>query len=82
MLLVENVSGLRRKLRKKLEHGTRRTRVLMLNLWFVRKVGEENAGTHEISMSVRQNRFGALKQFWNSQDLNFFLRGFLGFLGQ
>jgi hypothetical protein len=46
-LLLENVSGQRRKLRKKLENGTRRTRVLMSNSWYVRKVGEENAGTHE-----------------------------------
>jgi hypothetical protein len=45
--LLEKVSGQRRKLRKKLENGTRRTRVLMSNSWYVRKVGEENAGTHE-----------------------------------
>jgi hypothetical protein len=44
-LLLENVSGQRRKLRKKLENGTRRTRVLMSNLWFVKRIGEENAGT-------------------------------------
>jgi hypothetical protein len=47
VLLLENVSEQRRKLRKKLEHGTRRTKVLMSNLWFERKAGEENAGTHE-----------------------------------
>jgi hypothetical protein len=46
VLLLENVSELRRKLRKRLENGIRRTRVLMLSLWFVRKGGEENAGTH------------------------------------
>jgi hypothetical protein len=32
-LLLENVSELRRELRKKLENGTRRTRVLMSNSW-------------------------------------------------
>jgi t-SNARE complex subunit (syntaxin) len=46
-LLRENVSGQRRKLRKKLENGTRRTRGLMSNLWFERKAGEENAGIHD-----------------------------------
>lgn len=45
VLLLENVSGRRRRLRKKLENGIERTRVLMSNLWFERKVGEENAGT-------------------------------------
>jgi hypothetical protein len=44
-LLLENVSGQRRKLRRKLENGTRLTRILMSNSWFVRKAGEENAGT-------------------------------------
>jgi hypothetical protein len=48
-LLLENVSGQRRKLRKKLENGTRRTRILMSNSWFERKAGEENAGTHDFS---------------------------------
>jgi hypothetical protein len=43
-----NVSGLRRRLRKKLGNGTRRTRVLMSNSWFERKDGEENAGTPDI----------------------------------
>jgi hypothetical protein len=53
-LLLENVSELRRKLRKKLENGTRRTRVLMSNLWFVRKAGEENAGTHRAHAKQRK----------------------------
>jgi hypothetical protein len=44
-LLLENVSGLRRKLRRKLENGTRHTRVQMSNSWFERKAGEENAGS-------------------------------------
>ena len=46
-MLLENVSGLRRKLRKKLENGTRHTRVQMSNLWLEKRAGEENAGTHE-----------------------------------
>ena len=46
-LLLENVSGQRRKLRKKLENGTKRARVLTSNLWFERKAGDENAGIHD-----------------------------------
>jgi hypothetical protein len=56
VLLLENVSGLRRRLRKKLENGTRRTRVLTSNSWFERKDGEENAGTHnnvKLNLSTR-----------------------------
>jgi hypothetical protein len=45
-LFLENVSGLRRRLRKRLENGTRRTRVLMSNSWCARKVGEESGGIH------------------------------------
>jgi hypothetical protein len=45
-LLLENVIGLKRRLRKKLETGIRRTRVLMSNSWFDGKVGEENVGGH------------------------------------
>jgi hypothetical protein len=44
---VVNGSELRKKRRKKLETGTRRTRVLMSNSWFDGKVGEENAGIHD-----------------------------------
>jgi hypothetical protein len=54
-LLLENVSGPRRKLRKKSEDGTGRTRVQMSNLWFVRKVGEENAGIHRAIASVKSS---------------------------
>jgi hypothetical protein len=45
MLFRENVSGRRRRLRKRLENGTRRTRVLMSNSWLEEKDGEENADT-------------------------------------
>jgi hypothetical protein len=45
VLLLENVSEQRRKLRKKLENGTRRTKAVESDLWFVRKAGEENADT-------------------------------------
>jgi|GEM_PF-5911196 hypothetical protein len=47
-LLPENVSGLRKKLRKKEEKRTKSTRVQMSSSWFVRKAGEENAGIHRV----------------------------------
>jgi hypothetical protein len=50
-LSLENISGLRRKLRKKLENGTKQTRVLMSNSWVERKVEGENAGTHDFSIN-------------------------------
>jgi hypothetical protein len=49
VLLLMNVLGLRGKLRKKLENGIERTKVQMCASWFVRGIGEENAGIHEIS---------------------------------
>lgn len=48
-LLQENVSGLKRRLRKRLENGTKHTRVLMSNSWSERRDGEENAGTPDDS---------------------------------
>jgi hypothetical protein len=47
-LLLENVSGQRRKLRKKLENGTKPMKALMSNSWYERRAGEENAGTPDI----------------------------------
>jgi hypothetical protein len=46
-LLLENDSGQRRKLGKKLENRTRHIRVVTSNLWRVRKVGEENASIRD-----------------------------------
>lgn len=48
VLLGENVAEQRRKLRKKLENGTKPTKEAESDLWFVRKVGEENAGIHDL----------------------------------
>lgn len=42
-----NVSGLRKKLRKRLEAGTKPTKELTLNSWCEKRAGEENAGTPE-----------------------------------
>jgi hypothetical protein len=50
--LRENVLGQRRELRKRLENGIRRTRVLTSNSWIERKIEEENAGTHGFSIEV------------------------------
>lgn len=53
-LLLENVSGQRRELRKRLENGTGRTRVLTSNSWFERKIEEENAGTHVFPLKYKK----------------------------
>jgi len=45
-LSLENGSELRKKLRKRLEAGIKRTKEAISSSWSERKAGEENAGTH------------------------------------
>jgi len=47
VLSLENTIEPKRKLRKRLENGTRRTRVQMSNSWCENRAREENAGTLE-----------------------------------
>jgi hypothetical protein len=52
VLFLEKGSELRRRLRKRLGNGTRRTRVLMLNSWFEKRAREENADILELAAIV------------------------------
>jgi hypothetical protein len=45
-LLLENDTEQRRKLKKRLEAGTKHTRALTSGSWFVKRDGEGNAGIH------------------------------------